>query len=171
MVKQLPLRIRRIEDKENKGPQGEWRRTFCRRFYRQLAKNQENAYEVLFGSLSEKRESISCRKGCTYCCFHYVTVSLAQGLVIVDYLYRRRDLLKRFLDNYEQWRTQAESISGRIDSVRIQALSTSTPIDRVIAETRPLSTQYFRSNIPCPFLLDDTCSIYPVRPPSCCLMP
>jgi len=167
MVTQLPLRIRRVEDREKKGPQGEWRRQFCSRYSGHLAKNRQKAYEALAALLSEKGESISCRKGCTYCCFHYVTVSLAQGIVIADYLYRRRDLLKRFLDNYERWRPQAESISGRIDQIRVGALSSSAPMDYVIAETRPLSTQYFQSNIPCPFLADNACSIYEVRPPSC----
>jgi len=165
--KPLPLRIRRIEDKENKGSHGAWRREFCKTYSEQLSKGRENAYHALLTSLSAEGKTISCRQGCTHCCHHYVTVSLAQGIVIVDYLYRRKDLLNRFLDQYERWRQQAESISNDIDRQRTRALSSSTPIDQVIAETRPLSNRYFASNIPCPFLTGDRCSIYPLRPPSC----
>jgi Fe-S-cluster containining protein len=94
-------------------------------------------------------------------------VSLAHGIVIVDYLYKRKELLKQFLDNYEEWRKQGESISDDIDRIRNQALSSSIPIDRVITETRPLSTRYLETNIRCPFLVDNKCSIYQVRPLSC----
>jgi len=166
-VKQLPLRVRRVEDKEKKGPHGEWRRKFCTKYSAQLRNNQQNAQASLIESLTAKGETISCRKGCTFCCFHYVTVSLAQGIVIVDYLYGRKDLLMQFLHNYEHWRKQGEAISDSIDRIRIQALSSSTPIARVIEETRPLSTEYFQANIPCPFLADSTCSIYDLRPTSC----
>ncbi len=167
MVKQLPLRIRRTEDKEKKGSHGEWRKEFCRKYLAQLTKSREDAFDSLIKSLAEDGETISCRKGCTYCCYHYVTVSLAQGIVIVDYLYKRKDLLKQFLDHYERWQEQGKSIADDIDGRRIQALSSSLPIDLVIRDTRPLSTRYFRANIPCPFLLDNQCSIYALRPPSC----
>ena len=167
VVKQLPLRIRRIEDREKKGSHGVWRKEFCRKYFSLLTKSEEKSYQSLVASLSANGEAISCRKGCSYCCYHYVTVSLAQGIVIVDHLYRRKDLLKRFLDNYEHWREQGKSIADGIDHIRIHALSTSMPINQVITKTRPLSSKYFGSNIPCPFLVDNECSIYPVRPPSC----
>jgi len=165
--KALPLRIRRIEDKENKGSHGSWRREFCKRYTKQLGQGRENAFNALLTTLSAEGEAISCREGCTHCCYHYVTVSLAQGIVIVDHLYKRKDLLKRFLDRYDEWHKRAESLSDGIDRIRTQALSSSAPIDQVIAETRPLSNRYFASNIPCPFLASDRCSIYPLRPPSC----
>jgi len=105
--------------------------------------------------------------GCTYCCYHYVTVSLAQGIVIVDHLYNRKDLLKQFLDSYETWRKDGESISADIDRIRIHALSSSIPTHQVFTDTRDLSARYLAKNIRCPFLVDDKCSIYPVRPLSC----
>lgn len=167
VVKRLPLRIRRAEDREKKGRHGLWRKRFCRQYFSLLIKTRQNTYHSLVESLSSKGQDISCRKGCTYCCYHYVTVSLAHGIVIVDYLYKRKELLKQFLDNYEEWRKQGESISDDIDRIRNQALSSSIPIDRVITETRPLSTRYLETNIRCPFLVDNKCSIYQVRPLSC----
>jgi len=167
VAKQIPLRIRRTEDKEKKGSRGAWRTEFCRKYFSLLTKCEEKSLQTLVESLTAKGETITCRKGCTYCCYHYVTVSLAQGIVIVDYLYKRKDLLKRFLDNYEQWHEKAKSIADRLDHIRTQSLSSPVPVGQVIAETRPLSSRYFGASIACPFLADDQCTIYPVRPPSC----
>ena len=167
MVQQLPLRIRRTEDRERKGSHGLWRKEFCRKYHGLLTRSRENSFNSLVESLSTEGQAISCRTGCTYCCYHYVAVSLAQGIVIVDYLYKRKALLKQFIDNYETWRRDGKSISDNIDRIRIRALSSSIPMHQIIADTRPLSTRYFDTNIRCPFLVDDKCSIYEVRPSSC----
>ena len=167
MVSQLPLAVTRTEARENKGSYGSWRGEFCRKYAALLDATRDNTYRSLQASVSAEGRQISCRKGCTFCCHHYVSVSLAQGMVIVAHLYRRKDLLQQFLDRYEEWREKAGSISEAIDGIRNQALSSSTPIARVIDDTRPLSTRYFKANIRCPFLVDDLCSIYPVRPLAC----
>lgn len=163
----IPLRIRRTEEKERKGSQGSWRRQFCSEYARRLNRARENAIGSLLESLSAQGKQPSCREGCTWCCYHYVTVSLAHGIVIADYLYRRKDLLKQFLDRYEDWSKQGASIADDIDHIRNQALTSSTPTGHILGETRPLSMHYLEANIPCPFLADDRCSIYPVRPMSC----
>ena len=144
-----------------------WRSGFCSKYKGLLEKTRQNALDALEKSLSAEGNTISCRTGCTYCCYHYVAVSFAQGIVIVDYLYKRKDLLKQFLDNYEKWRIDGESISEEIDRIRIHALSSSIPTQQVMVETRPLSNRYLESNIRCPFLVDDKCSIYEVRPLAC----
>lgn len=167
VVKQLSLQIRRTEDREKKGLHGSWRREFCRKYVALLTASRQKSYQSLVDSLSLERKEISCKRGCAYCCYHYVTVSLAQGIAIVDYLYSRKDLLKQFLDNYADWRNKGGTIADGIDGIRLRALASSVPIDRVIADTRPLSTRYFEAVIPCPFLADNTCSIYEVRPTSC----
>ena len=166
-MKQIPLRIRRTEDREKKGSHGAWRREFCSKQSELLNRTRGNSFRSLTETLSAQGESISCRQGCTYCCYHYVAVSLAQGIVIVDYLYRNKALLKQFLDNYETWCKDGEAISDSIDRIRIQALQSSVPTDQIMADTRSLSKQYLDSHIACPFLADDKCSIYEVRPMSC----
>lgn len=167
MVKQLSRKIKKIEAKEKKGSYGTWRKEFCRKYLELLIRIQNNTHNSLVETLTPKGEMITCRKGCTYCCFHYVTVSLAHGIVIVDYLYKRKGLLKQFVDNHEKWHRKGFSISNSIDRTRIQAISSSTPIDRVIKDTRPLSARYLDMNIQCPFLVDNRCFIYDVRPLSC----
>ncbi|MBT3311764.1 MAG: hypothetical protein HN379_07205 [Desulfobacteraceae bacterium] len=167
MTKQISRQIKKIEKKEKKGSYGVWRKGFCRKYSELLTRIQNNTYNSLAETNTSKDEKITCRKGCTYCCFHYVTVSLAHGIVIVDYLYKRKALLKQFVDNYEKWYGKGFLISDSIDNMRIQAFSSSIPIDRIITDTRPLSQHYLEMNIQCPFLADNKCFIYDVRPTSC----
>jgi Fe-S-cluster containining protein len=166
-VKQLSRRFKEIEDKEKKGAHGAWRKELCRKYPEVLVRIQHNTYNSLVEKLGSKGEAITCRKGCTHCCFHYVAVSLAHGIVIADYLYKSKELLRQFVDKYEMWHRKGHSISNSIDRARNQALLSSMPIDRVIAETRPLSESYLEKNIQCPFLEDRRCIIYEVRPLSC----
>ncbi len=112
-------------------------------------------------------EEITCYKGCPHCCFHYVAVPLAHGMVIVDYLYKQRQKLKQFIQSYDKWRHQGLNISNRIDRERARAFSLSMPVNDIIAVTRPLSAQYFEANITCPFLVNQTCLIYNIQPFPC----
>ena len=167
MVKHRSQKIEKIEAKENIGSYGVWRKEFCRKYLELLIRIRNNTYNSLVETLTPKGETITCRKGCTYCCFHYVAVSLAHGIVIVDYLYKRKELLEQFVNDCERWHHKGYPISDSIDRTRIQAFSSSMPIDRVIAVTRPLSVRYLDMNIQCPFLVDNRCSIYDVRPLPC----
>ena len=132
MVSQLPLTVTRTEARENKGSYGSWRGEFCRKYGALLEATRDNTYRSVQASVSAEGRQISCRKSCTFCCHHYVSVSLAQGMVIAAHLYKRKDLLMQFLDRYEKWREKAESTSEAIDGIRNQALSSSIPIARVI---------------------------------------
>ncbi|MBT4092067.1 MAG: hypothetical protein HOE30_26565 [Deltaproteobacteria bacterium] len=167
MAKHRYRKIEKIEAKENIGSYGAWRREFCGKYRELLIQARNNSYNSLVKTLSLKDEMITCRKECTYCCFHYLAVPLAHGIVIVDYLYNRKELLKQFIHNYEKWRQKVYNISNSIDRNRAQAFSSSMPINDIIAVTRPLSTRYLEMNIPCPFLVNNTCLIYDVRPLPC----
>jgi len=102
--------IEKIEAKENIGSYGAWRREFCGKYRELLIQVRNNSYNALLKTLALKGENITCRKECTYCCFHYVAVPLAHGIVIVDYLYNRKELLKHFIHNYEKWRHKGYEI-------------------------------------------------------------
>ncbi|OPY85409.1 MAG: hypothetical protein A4E71_02073 [Smithella sp. PtaU1.Bin162] len=167
MAKTRYWQIEKIEAKENIGSYGAWRREYCGKYRKSLIQARNNSYNSLIKTLTSKGEMITCRKECTYCCFHYVAVPLAHGMVIVDYLYNNKELLKTFIHNYEKWRHKGYNISNIIDHTRTQAFSSSMPINDIIAVTRPLSTRYLEMNIPCPFLVNNTCFIYAVRPLPC----
>lgn len=167
MAKYRYWQIEKIEVQENIGPYGAWRREFCGKYRELLNEVRNNSYSALVKTLALKGETIACRKECAYCCFHYVAVPLAHGIVIADYLYNRKDLLKQFIQNYKQWHRKAYDISDIIDHTRAQAFSSSMPINEIIAVTRPLSARYLEMDIPCPFLANNACLIYAVRPLPC----
>ncbi|PKN68774.1 MAG: hypothetical protein CVU54_12950 [Deltaproteobacteria bacterium HGW-Deltaproteobacteria-12] len=167
MAKTSYRQIEKIETKEKSGYYGTWRRDLCRNYRELLAQARSNSYNSLVKTLASKDERITCRNGCTYCCSHYVAVPLTHGMAIVDYLYDRKELLKQFLSNYEKWRHKGYDISNVIDSTRSQAFSASMPINDIIALTRPPSMRYLQMGIPCPFLVNDACLIYAVRPLPC----
>ena len=166
-MEQISRQIKKIEKKEKKASHGLWRKEFCKKYVKVLLRIQNNTHNALIEKLSSRDETITCREGCTHCCFHYVTVSLAHGIVIVDYLYKKKELLRQFIDNYEEWRNKGHAVSDSIDRARLEGMSSSMPIARVMAATRPLSSRYLDMNIQCPFLSDNKCAIYDVRPLSC----
>lgn len=167
MAKTCYRQIEKIEAKENSGSYGTWRRELCGKYRGLLIQARNNSYNALLKTLTSKGEMITCRKGCSYCCFHYLAVPLTHGMAIVDYLYSRKKLLKQFIHNYEKWSHKGYDISNVIDHTRGHAFSSSMPINDIITVTRPLSMRYLQMGIPCPFLVNDTCLIYAVRPLPC----
>ncbi len=163
----LNRKIEKIEAKENIGSYGVWRREFCTRYRELLIQARDKSYDSLEKKLTSTGKTISCIKECTHCCFHYVAVPLAHGIVIVDYLYNAKGLLNQFIHNYNKWRPKGYDISISNDQIRTQAFSSSMPIHDIIEVTRPLSMRYLEMGIPCPFLVNNTCSIYAVRPLPC----
>ena len=86
--------------------------------------------------------SLECREGCSYCCLLKVDAKAHEIFLIVDYID----------DNFTT--NEKEEL--------IQRLHESA--DRIA----PLTAQeHLTSNIPCGLLVNDSCSIYPVRPSLC----
>jgi Fe-S-cluster containining protein len=98
-------------------------------------------------------QSISCRKGCAACCRHLVPLSRTEGerlsqLVEALPTEHREPLLARF--------AAAEA-----------ALESAGLTERQGRSNRELAQAYFALRLDCPFLEDETCSIYPERPLVC----
>lgn len=167
MAKGPYRQIEKIEAQEKGGPYGAWRREFCGNYRELLVQTRNHSYAALEKKLAATGGRITCRQGCTYCCFHYISVPLAHGIVIVDYLYGRKPLLRTFIRNYERWRHKGEAIAKALDETRDRAFASSMSIHEIIAVTRPLSMRYLERNIPCPFLEEEACLIYAVRPLPC----
>lgn len=97
--------------------------------------------------------SISCRKGCGACCRQLVPVSRTEGerlLALVEAMpaERREALHARF--------ASAEAI-----------IAGAGLAERGGRNDRELSLGYFALRLPCPFLVDESCSIHPERPLVC----
>jgi len=103
---------------------------------------------------------LSCKAGCGACCKQLVPVSRSEArrlAEVVDAMPpQRREIVQR---RFAEARQRLEA-AGMLDR-----LSDSESIGP--DEMRPVAEEYFRVGIPCPFLEDGSCSIYPDRPLIC----
>jgi hypothetical protein len=156
-------RIDRVQKEAHQGAYGQWRRGYCRSY-------RATADEILRQIRLEQRNfagsegaTISCLRGCAYCCSHYISVSLGHGLLITDFLYSNPAAMSAFTRSYPGWRLAA----GR-DGYALRELERYTTYSRDVRHyPQELLDRYAALDVPCPFLSQKACSIYPVRP-ACC---
>lgn len=80
-----------------------------------------------------------CKKGCSGCCRRMITVTVAEAIVIQDYL-----------EKAGSWDDVLKKCLGMLSRVR---------------DANPVS--WFRMNVECPVLHEDSCRAYVVRPAAC----
>ncbi|HUE81581.1 MAG TPA: YkgJ family cysteine cluster protein [Pyrinomonadaceae bacterium] len=111
-------------------------------------------------SLEESGNSISCKKGCGACCRQLVAISEVEARRLHKVLEgtpepRRSELRNRFATAHD--RLEQAGLMRRLREN-----------DRLTDdEYLTLATEYFREKIACPFLEDESCSIYEERPITC----
>lgn len=108
---------------------------------------------------------VSCCAGCGACCRQLVVISLAEAAALAKLVAslpveRQSVIRQRFADAL----TRLEA-AGLLDAAE-------PPGDRHLiqstdANVLPLAVRYFRLQIACPFLEDESCSIHPDRPLVC----
>jgi len=105
-------------------------------------------------------QEISCKKGCGACCRQLVPISPAEVRLISTYV----DNLPE--PEQSQMRERFERAADR--------LRESDCLDRAVNyhhlsedETMNMIKDYFALGISCPFLVEESCSIYPIRPLIC----
>jgi Fe-S-cluster containining protein len=110
-------------------------------------------------SVAEGRP-ISCKAGCGACCRQLVPIAEVEARHIRDVIealpeLRRTTIRARFADALH--RLQA---SGVLDKLRRREKWNE-------GDGRKIGVEYFAEGIPCPFLEDESCSIYADRPVAC----
>lgn len=125
---------------------------------------QSLASEV--ADLSERREaregrSISCAAGCGACCRQPVPISLSEAI-------RLRELVANLpTERQQQVRERfAAALATLRDHGLLDEFETMTA-DSSAADLEEIGLRYFRLQIACPFLEDESCSIHPDRPLAC----
>lgn len=104
--------------------------------------------------------TISCRSGCGACCRQLVPISEVEARLIHDLVGdfpepRRSKVLARFAEA----RRRLEEAGLLEMLLRPEAFSDD--------QLRPIGLNYFGQGIPCPFLENESCSIYEERPIAC----
>jgi Fe-S-cluster containining protein len=108
----------------------------------------------------EEGLKVSCKQGCGACCRQLVPISEIEARRLTHVVNdvpeeRRAEILGRF----ERARQRLQD-AGLLERVRTPAVM--TPEQR-----KEHGLEYFRLGIPCPFLEDESCSIYAERPIAC----
>jgi Fe-S-cluster containining protein len=112
------------------------------------------------GAVEEMGEKISCRKGCGACCRQLIAISEVEARRIRDLVEglpepRRTEVRTRFAEACRRLEG-----AGLLEKLR----ATEGCSDE---EYAALVDTYFRQYIPCPFLEEESCSIYDERPITC----
>jgi Fe-S-cluster containining protein len=108
-----------------------------------LAEIATNALDYATSLVEEMRQKpVACKEGCAYCCRLHVGVTGPETIAIVEHL---RTTLSA---------EELEAVKARVATLDDQ--------------TRGMdSVQRARTGLPCALLVDNRCSVYPVRPLSC----
>ncbi len=114
--------------------------------------------------LSLKREQkqgrqISCRPGCCACCRHMVPLSIPETFYMRDLVAglppdKKQIICRRF-----------EQIFDKLEQAGLNARMRDPDITD--ESNLVLAREYFEMGIACPFLENESCSIYPARPLAC----
>lgn len=113
-------------------------------------------------------KKISCARGCTHCCRQLVPVAPLEAKRLAEVLAalpkdKRQGILKRFADALEK--LEAAGLLSAKPARGLRAL-VSQEKDAVMA-WNDVSRRYYELRLDCPFLENDSCSIYQERPIAC----
>ena len=149
------------------GKLGRKRREFCESYIRYKKEYIEQVYIAQNEDVRHANARITCDKGCRYCscCYEYVDAQVQEIEAIVHYLYRNENVLKLFLKKYPKWLARLNenaSIYQALENSSAQAHPKENE-----AATNELMRRYYDQHLFCPFLEDNSCLIYEVRPFTC----
>jgi len=97
-----------------------------------------------------------CSEGCSHCCHQHVRIHWAEGALIDKFIEETMsaEIKENVLSNFNSW---------------FEFFNDNTPNGGVIDESEILNFEKIaaQSKLACPFLIEDRCSIYAVRPLVC----
>lgn len=116
--------------------------------------------EIGVGAAEAEGGEISCRKGCGACCRQPVPVAEIESYRLAELVEnlpepRRTEVKERFDKAFKHF-----SGIGWFERLSECAEKTQKEQEKVVME-------YFHEGIPCPFLIDESCSIHQDRPLAC----
>lgn len=151
------------------GKIGKMREDFCVHFIGIKKEIIKFIEKDLSDKVSARGETITCHKGCSYCCSQFIGVPLEEVEAIVYYLYNHETIFNSFIKSYPTWRVKVRENQAVFDKIfeTFNALFSSGRTETNLQAYDEASKSYLNLNIPCPFLDNDTCSIYEVRPYAC----
>ena len=116
--------------------------------------------EIGVAATKSEGKSVSCKKGCTACCRHTIALSEFEAYHIAEIVEempepQRSEVKERF----------NKALAHFAEIGWIERFENCT--DYSHKESLEVFIDYFKENIQCPFLVDESCSIYDNRPLMC----
>ena len=152
-----------------RGMVGKRREAFCAAYADSKKTTLASMADNLRKEANASGKPISCSRGCSHCCKLFVVASLQECEVIVHHLYNNETALKLFLRNFTRWNERIlriESAFRRINTLHAK-ITAGEASEAEIKEFDAQCDTYAQQDIPCPFLADNACAIYEVRPYVC----
>jgi Fe-S-cluster containining protein len=152
-----------------RGAVGKRREAFCAAYAASKKTTLTNIADNLRKEADASGKTISCGRGCSHCCKLLVVASLQECEAIVHHLYNHEATLKLFLRNFARWNERILRIEGsfrRINTLHAK-ITAGEASEAEIKEFDAQCDTYALQDIPCPFLADNACAIYEVRPYVC----
>jgi len=117
--------------------------------------------EAVGAQAAQLGRTISCKAGCGACCRQMVPLSIFEAEALTAWIRTLPD-------------EQREALGQRFHQALLR-LASAGLIDRLVEEdwfaetesARQMALDYFAAGVPCPFLVDESCSIHPIRPLIC----
>ena len=109
-----------------------------------------------------------CQKGCAHCCYQAATIADYEEAPIKSFIKKRLSMKMKSTIRIKamEWLERYDDIYDHIDPVAIQAQAGRSEPDGY-AVYQAVSMELSKAGLPCPFLVNNQCAIYPVRPLSC----
>ncbi len=156
-------------DAAYKGEIGRRRRQFCLDYTAYKKQVLAQGEKFLREKIEAAGQSISCKKGCGKCCILFIFSTLQEAECIVFYLYQNEAALRHFVTAYRDWQRGLglfEHKLRRIDQMIARSLAGELSPEEQEQFTSDINS-YTAREVNCPFLVDNACSIYEVRPYVC----
>jgi len=152
------------------GDIGAKREAFCRRYLEHKKQMLELISKAQIQKAKDVGKIVSCHKGCAICCDELILGSLQEGEVIAYYLYQHDSALNSFLEAFPGWLSEVskhEDILTRMGNAHSKVSDGQMNFERMESIIGGESVSYWKLHIHCPFLVNNQCSIYEVRPWAC----
>ena len=155
-----------------KGNIGRQRKSFCLEYMAKKKANLEYLQTLLKKKIEDEGKTITCKEGCSFCCSLYIEANLQECESIVYYLYQHDSILSGYLDRYPAWREKIRQNGdlhkqcGHYWDRDFEGLKKQEALE-VLDGFKEENERYRLQNLPCPFLVNNLCSIYEVRPYVC----
>jgi Fe-S-cluster containining protein len=126
-----------------------------------LRKFNDAVIGVAVADATDAGEAISCRAGCGACCRQPVPIGEAEAVALLEWA----DALP--VEQQEELRERFRKAAERLEAKGMLERTRGSNALRERAEIIRFALDYFQAGVPCPFLVNESCSIHPIRPMKC----